>query len=324
MAPFVTKSLQAGGKLIPLILDSKDTNGTALFNPSIYIDGERALVNIRHCQYTFYHSEKKIFPHEFGPLLYLNPEDDITLTTTNYIGELGPNYEMVKYTKIDTTKFDKKPVWQFIGLEDGRLVRWDGDLCLFGVRRDTKPNGEGRMERTLLNESFHEIDRWRIPAPGANDTYCEKNWMPILDWPNHFVKWCNPLEIVRIDPVKRTCETVLTKPMNVAHSYRGGSQVLRIGDYYVTLTHTVRLWFTESQRKDAIYMHSFLVWDKDWNFIKATREFSFMGALVEFACGMAVHNDRVLISFGYQDNCAFILNSSKEFILNYIERDPGE
>ena len=324
MPPFVTKSLMAGGKLVPLILDAKDTNGTALFNPSIYIDRGKPIVNIRHCQYTFYHSEKKKFPHDFGPLLYLNPEDDITLTTTNFIGELGQDYSLRSYRKVDTSRFDKKPLWEFIGLEDGRLFRWNDKLYLCGVRRDTTPHGEGRMELSELNENYEEISRWRIPAPGNNDTYCEKNWMPILDMPFHFVKWCNPLEIVKIDPVKQTCETVLVKPTNAKMDYRGGSHVVRIGDYYVALTHIVRLWFTESKRKDAIYTHAFLVWDKDWNFVKATKEFSFMNGLVEFACGMATHEGRVLISFGFQDNCAFILNTTEEFILDYIERDPGE
>ncbi|NBR25182.1 MAG: hypothetical protein EBU08_15685 [Micrococcales bacterium] len=227
---------------------------------------------------------------------------------------------MESYRKIDTTGFDRKPLWEFIGLEDARLVRWDDKLYICGVRRDTTTYGQGRMELSEIDETTgKELSRWRIPAPGNDDSYCEKNWMPILDKPFHFVKWCNPLEIVKVDPEKKTCETVFYKEQpSLHHHYRGGSQIVKIGDNYVGLTHTVRLWLTESKRKDAIYMHAFLVWDKDWNLIHVTDEFSFMNAKVEFACGMAKHNDRILISFGFQDNCAFILNSSEEFILDFI------
>ncbi len=36
------------------------------------------------------------------------------------------------------SELDVPPVWTFIGLEDGRLVKWDEKYYLIGVRRDTK------------------------------------------------------------------------------------------------------------------------------------------------------------------------------------------
>jgi hypothetical protein len=35
--------------------------------------------------------------------------------------------------------------------------------------------------------------------------------------------------------------------------------------------------------------------------------FSFLDAKIEFACGMAKYKNDYLISFGYQDNAAYIL-----------------
>lgn len=90
------------------------------------------------------------------------------------------------------------------------------------------------MELSTLevgNNYVKEIERWRIPAPGANDTYCEKNWMPILDMPYHYVKWSNPLEIVKVDPVNKTCETIIQKEQKIPYYYRGGSQVIKLGEY---------------------------------------------------------------------------------------------
>jgi len=318
---FVKAALDNGGVIKPLILPNELTNGTGLFNPSVYIDNGEILVNIRHCQYLFYHSEKKTIQHQWGPLLYLNPENDITLRTTNYLTKLDDNLDIAWFKKIDTSKLDVTPIWEFIGLEDVRLVRWDDKLYATGVRRDTTTNGQGRMELSTLdvsNSYAKETERWRIPAPGADDTYCEKNWMPILDMPYHYVKWSNPLEIVKVDPVKKTCETVLLKQQSIPYYYRGGSQVIKLGDYWVCLPHIVYLFRSDADKKDAIYRHGFIVWDKDWNLVRYTHPFSFMGADVEFCCGMASHKGNILITFGYQDNAAFILSVPAKFLMEFI------
>lgn len=319
---FVQYCLDNGGLIKPLIIPSQHTNGTGLFNPSVYVDGNDILVNLRHCQYTLYHSEKNIFEHQFGPLVYLNPENDITLTTTNYILKLDEGLNIQKYHAVDTSKLDVKPLWEFVGLEDCRVVRWDDKLYLSGVRRDTTTNGQGRMELSeidIVDNSVLETSRFRIPAPGPNASYCEKNWMPIIDMPYHYVKWCNPTEVVRVDPVNKTCEQVFIgaytkKPKD----YRGGSQVITMGDYRVALTHTVILYKSEAGRKNARYRHSFVVWDKDWNVVKYGDEFDFMGAEIEFACGLAQYKNDVLITFGYQDNSAYIVKLSHDALEKFI------
>ena len=38
-----------------------------------------------------------------------------------------------RYNKIDTTKLDKEPLWDFVGLEDSRIFRWEGDLYISGA-----------------------------------------------------------------------------------------------------------------------------------------------------------------------------------------------
>ena len=77
-------SLDSGGKIYPLIIPSENTNGLGLMNPSIFLDEDKILVNLRSVNYTFYHSEEKIFQHPYGPLTYIHPENDIHLRTENY------------------------------------------------------------------------------------------------------------------------------------------------------------------------------------------------------------------------------------------------
>ena len=312
-----------GGSLHPLIIPASETNGTGLMNPSVYVDNGKVIMNLRHCQYTIYHAEKGIFEHHYGPLVYLNPENDVTLTTKNFFCELDEKMNIVKSTKVDTSKLDVKPIWEFIGLEDARVVRWDGKLYLCGVRRDTTTNGVGRMELSEIEvsaDSVKEISRVRIDAPAPNTSYCEKNWMPILDKPYHFIKWTNPTEVVKADPVTGACETIILQELNADYSgnIRGGSQVIPWEDGYLCLNHITYLFKSELQRKNARYRHVFTKFDKDFKIQKVSKEFSFMEGEIEFACGMAQLNDDLLITFGFQDNASFLLKTPKKIVENLL------
>lgn len=326
MENFVKKVLDNGGNIVPLLIDSSLTNGTGLFNPSIFIDDSGDIfVNIRHCQYSLYHSELNKYEHPYGPLVYLNPEYDQTLTTTNYFGQLNDDLSIRYIHPVDTSEFDKQPLWEFVGLEDARITKWDNKFYLSGVRRDLDNIGTGRMELSQIEfdqNGVREISRFRIPAPDQEDSqsYCEKNWMPILDKPYHYLKWCNPCQVVKCNQLEKTCNTVILKEdMPFKWDQRGGSQVVPWKDGYLALTHQTRLWKSEAGRKNGLYRHRFLYWDRDFNLIKASMPFDFMDAMIEFACGLAIHNNEVFITFGFQDNSSYVLktnNSVIEEVLN--------
>lgn len=319
---FVNMALENGGKIEPLILPAEESKGLGLCNPSVYIHNNKILLNLRQLNYVLFHAEMNRHEHIWGPLCYLNPENDIKLRTTNYLCYLDNDLQMTKYIKVDTTGFDREPLWEFIGLEDARLFVWDEKMFLCGVRRDTTTHGEGRMELSeivIKDDSVTEISRTRMPAPGKNDSYCEKNWMPILDQPYHWVKWSNPTEIVKFDPVsKTTVTTKLGQYYPLDRDLRGASQVIPFLDGYLTLTHETYLHRSERDLKNATYRHRFIFWDKNFNVVKFSKEFSFMGAKIEFCCGMAEYNGNILITFGYQDNAAFIMQAPTNFIIDFI------
>jgi len=319
---FVNMALENGGKIEPLILPAEESKGLGLCNPSVYIHNNKILLNLRQLNYVLFHAEMNRHEHIWGPLCYLNPENDIKLRTTNYLCYLDDDLQMTKYIKVDTTGFDREPLWEFIGLEDARLFVWDEKMFLCGVRRDTTTHGEGRMELSeivIKDDSVTEISRTRMPAPGKNDSYCEKNWMPILDQPYHWIKWSNPTEVVKFDPVsKTTVTTKLGQYYPLDRDLRGASQVIPFLDGYLTLTHETYLHRSERDLKNATYRHRFIFWDKNFNVVKFSKEFSFMGAKIEFCCGMAEYNGNILITFGYQDNAAFIMQAPTNFIIDFI------
>lgn len=331
-------ALKRGGSIHPITLPKELTGETGIMNPSIFVHNGRILLNVRHVNYTLYHSEGKRFPHTWGPLQYLHPENDISLTTYNIMCELDSELNVLNSGRINTSEFDTDPTWNFIGLEDGRLFSWDNRLFLCGVRRDCYDDkGKGRMEMQeidFVDGEWKEISRNPIPAPGDDSTYCEKNWMPIIDEPWHFVKWCNPTEVVKYDIENRTTETVhhdQASFVQMPRDLRGGTQVYPIGEgRRLTFTHEVDLTRDVFHRKDGHYNHRIIVWDKDWNVIHKTRDFHFMGTQIdpttgyeyniEFATGMTFLNGNMIVSFGYQDNGTFLLKMPEEVFFDFVAR----
>jgi hypothetical protein len=320
---FCKTVLENGGTVHPLILDFSKTNGTGIFNPSVYYDeqADKMYVNIRHCQVTLYHAEAGYFESYWGPLHYGHPENDLTLTTTNYFGELDPiTFEYKYISKVDTSLLDVTPIWTFIGLEDCRIVKWDDKLYISGVRRDTTTNGEGRIELSELKidgDQVKEITRHRLQPPG-NYSYCEKNWMPVVDKEYEYVKWSNPVEVVKADlETNKTSQVYLGRSFYYPRDFRGGSQVIRLNDKYrFCCVHTVNLFNSEQRRKNAIYRHCFIIWDNNWNIIKYTPEFTFLDAKIEFCAGMTKYKNDFIITFGYQDNTPYLVRVPQNLMEN--------
>jgi FkbM family methyltransferase len=319
---FVRTVLAEGGQIKPLLISPNDSKGLGLCNPSVFIDNDEIWLILRSVNYTIYHCENgQTFNNRWGCMSYLNPENDLHLRTTNFLCKLTPELDIEKYWKIDTSGLDKEPIWEFVGLEDARLVRWDGKLYGIGVRRDTTTNGQGRMELSELEvteKSVKEIGRYRIEHPTNPEWYCEKNWMPVLDMPYHFIKWTNPAELVKVD--LETLKSWRAREVNEADKIeglpflRGNSQVIPWRNYYIWLVHDADLFWNHIGQKDAMYMHRFIVYDKEWNVVKIGDHFSFLGGELEFCCGIAEYEKDLLVSFGYQDNCAFILRIPEHMI----------
>jgi hypothetical protein len=317
MINLVQESIKNQGFIKPLIIPSDKMVGISLMNPSIININNNLYINLRNVNYSLYHSETRDTEHAYGPLCYIHPEKDSTLRTYNIISKLTKNFNIEKFYNIDTSKFDKEPLWEFIGLEDARLVFWQNKLFLSGVRRDTTSNGQGRIELSEIiieNNTAIEVSRQRIPSPQPDDSYCEKNWMPIMDNGFHWIKWTNPTELVKYDNKKT--QQLLLKDYKEFNSLdlRGGSQVIRYKNCYLAIVHESELYFTDTNKKNANYYHRFVLWDQDFNIKYLSDRFKFMDGKIEFCCGLCEYKDLLLITFGFQDNASFLLGCKSSFI----------
>lgn len=332
-------ALNRGGSIHPITIPKEVLeNETGIMNPSIFNHNGRLLLNVRHVNYILYHSETKKFPHQWGPLVYVHPENDIALKTHNVMCELDENLNVINPHRVKMT-LDTPPTWNFVGLEDARLFSWDGRMFLCGVRRDCYDDkGTGRMEMCEIEEKdgiWTEVARHPIPSTGDDTSYCEKNWMPVLDMPWHFVKWTNPTDLVHFDLKKKKTKSVVhdeDKKYDFPKDLRGGSQVYRINENQrMAFLHETSLYHDVFGRKDGNYAHRVVIWDNDWNITYSSRRFYFFGThydhttskdfTVEFATGMTLLGNDILISFGLQDNASYILRMPQSVFYEFLKKD---
>jgi len=332
----IKDSFKEGGSVHPLLINPEITQHLSLCNTSI-LETEKDskyLLNIRWVSYYLHHCEKnQKYQTPWGPLNYVRPDRDEHLRTENYICDLDlDTMSPINPRKIDESKFEALPEWDFVGAEDIRLSSWDGQLYGSSVRRFA-PDGTGRMQLSKLNVTSTkavEEERFFIEAPVDKEAYCEKNWMAVLDLPFTYVKWCSPMEVVKADIsvtdpfTKRSPSNVVFLQQNTPKSEilssnvglemhaRGGSQVISYKNHYVAIIHEVEGWHNQKQDRDAFYFHRFMVWDKNWKLVNYSDRFTFMHGRIEFCCGLASYKDDFLITFGFQDNGAYLFKMPKK------------
>lgn len=311
-------AIRRGGRISPLVipLDRDIVKECAIFNPSIINMGGRLLVNLRISNVLFYFVPTSAIPYTYGPLQYIHPENDVCLETRNYLCEVDSETLSIReYARIDTSMFDTDPLYGFHGMEDGRLVCWNGILYLTGCRRDDiDKDGTCRMniQQIRYDDGIPvEVKRMRVPTPRDIPSYCEKNWMPFADRPFEYVRQTWPTETVKYDPERDACESVSTMPgIERPHlpDVRGSSQVIRFDDKNIALGHTTFLWKTANGMKDAAYRNHLLAWDKDMRLVGCSQPFKFLEEGTCFCCGVCRFNDDIIISFSREDNSAFLLS----------------
>lgn len=313
--------LDNGGIIKKLELPIELSEGMGMCNPSIYIDTDKIICNIRKVNYLFHASESSYFNNCFGAVNYHHPDNDVNLRTDNYLCELTNELE-IKVGSIKKVQYkDYIPKWSFIGEEDVRIVKWDNNLYLNGCRRDCDDKGTSRMELSLIDNNMNELNRERIPCIDNDDTYCEKNWMAINDLPYHFVRFINPLEIVKYNTETKTTQVVLKKEQNIEDEtlfLRGSSQVIGVDNYYIAMIHETQMLYNRYNERNANYYMRFIVWDKEWNFVKLSKRFWFMNFKVEFSNGLAYDGKDFIIPFAVYDNAAFIARLNKNNLYKFI------
>lgn len=291
----------------------------ATMNPSIAIVNDIAYINLRAVNYNLLNFTKREFTIDDQPILYLNYIEH-GLATENYFGTIDlDTLEIQQLSKVKMMNLHT-PQWNFTGLEDVRIIPWDGNIYLCGVRRDIEDTGIGRQELSkieYINNEWTEVERDRIPASGDDTAYCEKNWMPILDKPYTWIKWCSPFEIAEYDINIKKLDVYF--PGNYKQCFRGDSHVIHIDNYYYCFVHdcfTLQL-NERTNARISKYWHYILRINEDLSPAGFYGPFSYDNRInIEFGCGLALKDDFCYLTYSENDTTGYIVKFNKDLIVN--------
>lgn len=230
---------------------------------------------------------------------YLSIDPQGVIRTVNYLVDLDDDLNIYKVNAIDDSWVDHPILYPHVrGMEDARLFWNDESWCTSGTSRHHRPDGTPKIAVDKLQD-YAVIER-RVMKDG--DDVCEKNWMPIADT-GEWVYSVSP-SIVTYNGRFLSNGTDCDLPADL----RGSSQLVPWKDGYLGVTHEVT-W-----EPDRCYWHRFIYFDFRGIAVAATEPFYFLSPGIEFANGITLWNDKVVVSFGHRDERALLAIVPAELI----------
>lgn len=299
---------QNGGTCKPIIQSYKDSNGhnKVSTNMTVVSYNGKVIQNTRLTDYLYVPIQAK------DVIQYIPIIEDMEKTVScNIIGELDdPNPRL--YEIIGDKTFKLTNDISYYGLEDIRLVVWNGVLYGIGFRPDIIA---GKVIAQLIeyNNNFTIKRSWFL---NTNKTM-EKNWQPIEDMPFTFMYDPDKSYVLTLDmdelreadndKTPTVINEIQTPEFTFALS--GSTQLIHLKDNrFVSICHTCHRYIGATGLERWVYNHYFVVYDEHMNKIWTSEPFRFVSDCMEFTCGMCHHNNDLYISFTMYDGIPHIMS----------------
>lgn len=150
--------------------------------------------------------------------------------------------------------------------------------------------------------------RLTSPRPGRH----EKNWVPVVVEPiepraSITLLWStDPASPLVVDEVLDAVVLDQALPVCVDDSEsRGGSQVVAVAGGWLTVVHRA---VADGSRR--VYEHRFIWFGSEFAVRARSPWFVFADEGIQFCAGLAAVNDRVVLSFGFEDREAWLATMS--------------
>jgi hypothetical protein len=153
----------------------------------------------------------------------------------------------------------------------------------------------------------------------------EKNWMAPVIKSDNFDYIYNPISIYKkgIGPVQ------VRDPSEDIRHVRGGSQLVSLDDgRYLAIIHeadvrkvkvAIPRMFTIKDVSIRTYVHRFAVYNNDGVLVGLGPRFKLSDARIEFAAGLVIHGEDIIVSYGYKDVAAYLAKINLYATLSQIE-----
>ncbi len=280
-------------------------------NPSIAADGDGYLAIVRTLDYEIVGPHRYRFndpaglPHTVNVLLRLDRE----LRT------------IAAYPAVDATLLEPRHPCHFAGLEDCRLVNWQGNWVASCGTVDRTPTCVGKIDLVRLDPAtgaFHSA----VPLSGRAAMRWEKNWMPVVAGGDLlFVYGCDPVSVLRFDPdVRAVVPHRQHAAPPIARELKGGSQGVPVPAGWLFCVHQS----ADFPDRNRCYLHRFMLLDDDFRMTHLSHPFTFLAPGIEFCAGLALRGDDLVASFGVEDREAHLVRTSLPDVLALLEPVGGE
>lgn len=212
------------------------------------------------------------------------------------------------------------------GLEDMRLVGWDGKRYAYGTRWDMVP-GKARICLYSL-DTQEPVLVSVLDSPTGSD--CEKNWSAVEGRPLAFVYSWDPFTVAEVlDTCSGKCSVTRSDDavsgLPYGFSTRGGSQVVGIGDgRMLAVVHSSVRDTAAGGLGRLRYRHAFALLDESLVITGVSDWFVFRNDLCEFTCGLAVQDGVATIPYSQVDCTVNVLEIPLEALMRFIDGDGAE
>lgn len=240
--------------------------------------------------------------------------------TENYIGVLkdSTTHGRVIQRTYSSNRYGPFGDTVFSGREDIRLVVWNDRLYGICSRPDVKDHIV--MELLEFDEEFNVYHVCYIDT-----SVHEKNWMPILDKPFHFIYSCNTSKIIRVE-LDGSFEFVNERGAQ-CEWLSGSTQLINYKDGYIGVVHRAHNMRYESQ---------FVKFDKNYNIEQRSVWYRFSNPSVErlemitgepgreFCCGMSRDDSNIYVTYSIMDTSPQLLTIPMSIVDDLFEDHPHE
>lgn len=267
--------------------------GWSVFNPSLIVYQGKLLANVRSSNYQI------VGGH------YVT--DGHGIRTVNLLAWLSPSGVVLgsKPLSADYPKSD----FEVDGLEDCRLRHTQTGIGVSAtVRNANGYDGRCRIATADLDVESATLSGLRVLSSVTGQEH-EKNWMPIHGHGGWMYSPWYDGHVVTVDPdpdlsVGWQLSQRWRSP-TIAKRFRGGSQLVPFHEGYLCVIHEV------AHCEQRVYEHRFVFFDASFRLAAISPAFAFREKrAIEFAAGLVVLDDKVMISFGVRDAEAWVVTVS--------------
>lgn len=273
------------------------------YNPSIVKHNDNFYINIRTSNYSMSIINNNLCYKVYNnnDVVDINKENPVV--TKNIICSMNDNsYLLDNFSFLDFSNFDLfKYDFTVKGIEDIRLLSYNGDIYFVGNSREVANNNSPKMLLGKYSTKKNKVENL-VVLHNYEDNQCQKNWSPFMHEGKLLLFYSfAPLTILEPNLETGECKLYKKGMMDLNYDFlRGGSQGFYAKGILYFITHEV---IYENGR---IYLHRFVKMNADLSIDKISFPFFMKKQGIEYVSGAAYDENKneVLITWGSDDKLA--------------------